>query len=117
MPRPTLFIVDSDKAATELLIAAFNNDFVITQFTSAENALPIIVQESPDVVIFEYLLPGMTGIEFFEKIQGKESLLIMISSLDDGSMVLQFIQKGVRNYIMKDETLADSVKEVLNDEL
>jgi hypothetical protein len=32
-------------------------------------------------------------------------------------MVLQFIQKGVRNYIMKDETLVDSVREVLSEEL
>ncbi len=117
MARPTLFIVDCDKAANDLLIEAFSNDFVITQFTSAENALPIIAQQSPSVIIFEYLLPGMTGIELFEKIQEKKSLLIMISSLDDGSMVLQFIQKGVRNYIMKDETLVDSVREVLNDEL
>jgi PleD family two-component response regulator len=41
----------------------------------------------------------------------------MISSLDDGNMVLKFIQKGVRNYIMKDEMLIDSVKEVFMEEL
>ena len=62
----------------------------------------------------------MTGIDFFEAIRKKitsKSILIMISSLDDGNMVLKFIQRGIRNYVIKDETLADSVKEIIMEEL
>jgi two-component system alkaline phosphatase synthesis response regulator PhoP len=117
MANSNIFIVDNDTSTTQLLSSALGVDFNISLFANAEDALVALQHSSPEVIIFEYQLPGMTGIDFFEKIQEKKSLLIMMSSLDDGNMVLKFIQKGVRNYIMKDEVLVDSVKEVLQDEL
>jgi len=69
----------------------------------------------PDVLIVDYNLPGLTGIEFYEKIKRtlKEEKVIMLSALDDGNMVLSFIQKGVRDYVIKDENVIDSLKAIL----
>ena len=37
----------------------------------------------------------------------------MLSALDDGNMVLSFIQKGVRDYVIKDESVIESLGAVL----
>jgi hypothetical protein len=37
----------------------------------------------------------------------------MLSAIDDGNMVLSFIQKGVRDYVIKDENVIESLVAVL----
>ncbi len=113
-------VIDTDNSTWQKLVPELGYSVKILSFTSAEEALPFVFENIPDVILFEYNLPGMTGIDFFEAIRKKitsKSILIMISSLDDGNMVLKFIQRGIRNYVIKDETLADSVKEIIMEEL
>ncbi len=116
-------VVDNDQFTSSTLISELKrlkSDYKISSFNSAEEALPFIMEKSPDVVLFEYKLPGMTGIDFFEKISSlpnSKKTLIMMSSLDDGNMVLKFIQRGVRNYVIKDGMLVASVNEIIEEEL
>ncbi|MDZ7647015.1 MAG: hypothetical protein U5K54_07450 [Cytophagales bacterium] len=35
--------------------------------------------------------------------------------MDDGNLVLNFIQRGVRDYVIKDENVIESLEAVLND--
>ena len=37
----------------------------------------------------------------------------MLSAIEDGNMVLSFIQKGVRDYVIKDENVPQSLVAVL----
>lgn len=58
----------------------------------------------------------MSGIDLYEKIKPQikdENRVIMLSALDDGNMVLSFIQKGVRDYVIKDENVIDSLEAIL----
>ncbi len=38
----------------------------------------------------------------------------MLSASDDGNMVLSFIQKGVRDYVIKDENVIESLQAILS---
>jgi len=61
-------------------------------------------------------LPGMSGIDLYEKIKStltEEQKVIIMSAIDDGNMVLSFIQKGVRDYVIKDENVIDSLRAIL----
>ncbi len=40
----------------------------------------------------------------------------MLSALDDGNMVLSFIQKGVRDYVIKDERVIESLQAIISGE-
>ena len=58
----------------------------------------------------------MSGIDFYEKIKSRitdDNKVIMLSALDDGNMVLSFIQRGVRDYVIKDESVIESLAAVL----
>jgi DNA-binding NarL/FixJ family response regulator len=95
-----------------------NPAYTIHHFDSAESAMKAIHGSLPDALIIDYSLPGMSGIEFFESIKsmlkdGHKS--IMLSALEDGNMVLSFIQKGVRDYVIKDESVIESLVAILED--
>ncbi len=118
-----IFLVDDDEIYSEFVRKALskNADYVVKPFFSAEDALQAINGKLPEVVIIDYKLPGLSGIELYEKIKSKitdANRVIMLSALDDGNMVLSFIQKGVRDYVIKDEHVIDSLQAIIsgNDE-
>lgn len=91
-------------------------DYRVASYISAEDALKSINGTLPDVMIIDYKLPGMSGIEMYEKIKGMVTdshKVIMLSALDDGPMVLSFIQRGVRDYVIKDENVIESLMAIL----
>jgi DNA-binding NarL/FixJ family response regulator len=96
---------------------AQNPGFQIKVFRSAEDCLrDLNGQNLPDAFIVDYRLPGKSGIEFYESIKNRlteDKKLIMMSAIDDGNMVLNFIRKGVRDYVIKDENVVESLKAIL----
>ncbi|MBS1506878.1 MAG: response regulator transcription factor [Bacteroidetes bacterium] len=114
-----IFLVEDDEIYSEFVRRALsqNPDYKITAFFTAEDALKAINGKLPEVLIIDYKLPGMSGIDLYEKIKPQikdENRVIMLSALDDGNMVLSFIQKGVRDYVIKDENVIDSLEAILS---
>ncbi|MFZ1806637.1 MAG: response regulator [Cyclobacteriaceae bacterium] len=113
-----IFLIEDDEIYAEFVKKALgqNSEYQINTFTTAEDALKAVNGSLPDVLIIDYKLPGMSGIDLYEKIkdQVKENnKVIMLSALDDGNMVLSFIQKGVRDYVIKDENVIESLEAIL----
>ncbi|MEQ8362185.1 MAG: response regulator [Cyclobacteriaceae bacterium] len=113
-----IFLIEDDEIYAEFVKKALgqNSEYHISTFTNAEDALKAVNGKLPDVLIIDYKLPGMSGIDLYEKIkdQVKDSnKVIMLSALDDGNMVLSFIQKGVRDYVIKDENVIESLEAIL----
>ncbi len=114
-----IYLVEDDEIYAQFVKKALGNSnpkYNIRAFTSAEDALSAINGKLPDVMIIDYNLPGMSGIDFYEKIKSRitdDNKVIMLSALDDGNMVLSFIQRGVRDYVIKDESVIESLAAVL----
>jgi DNA-binding NarL/FixJ family response regulator len=113
-----IFLIEDDAIYSQFIQKALglNPDYKIQVFGTAEDAFAAIDGKLPDAMIIDYKLPGMSGIELFEKVKDKvkdEHKIIMLSALDDGNMVLSFIQKGVRDYVIKDEHVIESLKAIL----
>ena len=114
-----IYLVEDDEIYAQFVKKALektNPEYKITAFTSAEDALKAVNGKLPDALIVDYKLPGMTGIDFYEEIKSKitdANKVIMLSALDDGNMVLSFIQRGVRDYVIKDESVIESLAAVM----
>jgi len=113
-----IFLIEDDEIYAEFIKKALgqNAEYQIQTYSTAEDALSAVNGKFPDVMIIDYKLPGMNGIELYEKIKNKvteNSKVIMLSALDDGNMVLSFIQKGVRDYVIKDENVVESLEAIL----
>ena len=113
-----IYLIEDDTIYAEFIKKALgqNKGYKISHFESAEGALKSIQSSMADALIIDYKLPGMSGIELYETIKEKvkeSTKVIMLSALDDGNMVLSFIQKGVRDYVIKDENVIESLVAIL----
>lgn len=115
-----IYLIEDDVIYAEFIRKALlnqNAEWKIRHFPTAEDAEKAINGKLPEVLIIDYKLPGITGIELYDRIKHKvkeHNKVIMLSALDDGQMVLGFIQKGVRDYVIKDENVVDSLKAILD---
>lgn len=114
----TVYLIEDDSIYAEYIqrsLTNHNSDIRVHTFDSTEAAMSSDFNKA-DAFIVDYNLPGKTGIEFYESI--KESLtddrkLIMMSAIDDGNLVLSFIKKGVRDYVIKDDNVITSLIAIL----
>jgi DNA-binding response OmpR family regulator len=114
-----IYLVEDDSIYSEFISNALKQEpsYQVTIFHSGEDCLKALQSSLPDALIVDYKLPGISGIEFYEKIKPRisdKNKVIMLSSLDDGNMVLNFIQRGVRDYVIKDENVIDSLMAILS---
>jgi DNA-binding NarL/FixJ family response regulator len=119
MPK-LIYVVEDDPLTSSLLKTTLSKkpDTQVITFDDATQALSACGKQVPNVLIIDYQLPGMSGIELFDALKGglpPSTLVIMASAIDDGAMVLQFIRKGIRNYVIKDENFIPSILETIDE--
>jgi DNA-binding NarL/FixJ family response regulator len=114
-----IYLIEDDPIYAEFIVKALESDpsNAIKVFNTGEDCLKSLNNSLPDVMIIDYKLPGISGIDLYEKIKPRiteKNKVILLSSLDDGNMVLSFIQRGVRDYVIKDENVIDSLMSILS---
>lgn len=114
-----LFLVEDDEQYAEFIKKSLRTKYQIYSFTSAEDCLVALKSIKPDILVLDYQLPGMTGIDLYEQSQEllpEDTKVIMMSSIDDGNLVLDFIARGVRDYVVKDEKVIQTLNSVIEGE-
>ena len=114
-----VFLVEDDEEYAEFIKKSLRKKYQIYSFITAEECLVTLKSISPDVLILDYKLPGMTGIDLYEQVKDQlssEVKVIMMSATDDGNLVLDFIKKGVRDYVVKDEKVIKTLTSIIEGE-
>ncbi|MEO8802061.1 MAG: response regulator transcription factor [Rudaea sp.] len=80
-------------------------------------AVEIIPQIKPDVVLLDMRMPGMSGLDVLNALAQRDALppTIILTTFDDDQLVLAGLKAGARGYLLKDvslEQLVDAVKTV-----
>ncbi|MEX3776489.1 response regulator [Pseudomonas sp. MYb118] len=69
----TILIVDDEYLIADILSFALEDEgFLTVTAGSALKALDILDRERPDLIITDFMMPGMTGLEFAESIKAKD---------------------------------------------
>lgn len=114
-----IFIVEDDADYAEFIKANLRRKYKIYAFYNAEDCLTTIKSIQPDVMILDYYLPGMNGIELYEEVKdtlSEEVKVIILSAMDDGKLVLDFIKKGIRDYVVKGENVIETLIAIIEGE-
>ena len=102
--KPVAAIVDDDitiqRALGRLLYSA---GWHAVTFSSAEAFLQTGRQPSPDCLVLDVWLPGITGVELLEHLVATGSTLpaVMITGRDDLQMRMRAMQAGAAAYLLK----------------
>jgi DNA-binding NarL/FixJ family response regulator len=113
-----VFIVEDDEIYSEFLKKNLRGKYKIHAYLNAEDAFVALKSIKPDVLIIDYKLPGMNGIELFEAVKADlpaDTKSIILSAIDDGNLVLDFIKKGIRDYVIKDENVIESLISIIEE--
>lgn len=85
------------------VLAAANIDLL--RAYNGKEALEILQNEHPDIVLLDLRMPVMDGIEFLEKLKPKENLpdtkIIVFSNYDDQHEIDQAFALGAMHYMLK----------------
>ena len=86
----------------------------LTEADDGTNALTILNSETVDLVITDWNMPQMSGLQLLQAMQANTALkpipVLMVTSEDEQQEVLKAIKSGVTYYILK-PTTAEKFKE------
>jgi DNA-binding NtrC family response regulator len=115
-----LLIVDDEESIRFALSELFNGqDFTIKTSSSGEEALNIIENEAIDIVIADYQLKGINGIELLKKIKVRYNHIqvLLITAFGSEDIAVTAIKNGAFDYIskpFKNEELINRVNHIKN---
>lgn len=102
-----VLIID-DSATMRKIVKGFLSkmgDFAITESENCDDGLVELTTNNYDLVLVDWNMPGMTGIDFIKTVRSNSTLaktpIVMITSNAEKEHVLSAVMAGVNDYIMK----------------
>ncbi len=91
---------------------------LVASLDNGQDACETILEEKPDIVLLDVVLPGMDGFSVMEKINAEESLVdkpafIILSSIGNQSMIECACKLGVAYYILKPYNMDNLARRII----
>lgn len=119
-PKHTVLIVEDEPN----LIDVLRDEFVAAGFNVIEahngiTALETALQKKPDIMLLDIVMPMLDGIAVLKKLRtdswGATVPILMLSNLCDSRTVMESIQNGATDYLIKtDWKMEDVIAKVRN---
>ena len=95
-----ILIVDDDKNINDMLSEALENEgYNVTKAYSGTEALRILTDHRPDLLLLDLMLPGLSGEEILQRTDGIP--IIVVSAKVDVSDKVKLLLSGASDYITK----------------
>lgn len=102
-PRTILAVEDDDGLARLLQKRLERLGFTVDVTATGEDSLIFLARKSYDIVLLDYNLPGMSGIDVLERtIKDNGPPAIILTSGGDERVALEALEKGACDYVVKD---------------
>ncbi len=104
--KKTIYIVEDDDNIRELVRLALTSfSYEAAAFDNAEDALAAVSESVPDMIIFDIMLPGMSGLEATKVLRGKPETktlpIVMLTAKDTELDTVTGLDCGADDYIAK----------------
>jgi DNA-binding NtrC family response regulator len=101
--RTKVLLIDDEREVRESLAEALKDEYCVTAATSGEEAIEVIKNDTPNVVILDMQLPGINGMETLELIKqiDKSVPVIIISGTSTIHTAVKAQKLGVYDYFDK----------------
>ena len=101
-----VLIVDDERHNRQLLEVMLEPDgYVLLTATSGEEALEIVAQQLPDLILLYIMMPGMDGYQVAARLKGdlatRHIPVLMLTSLDDRNSKVHGLRAGAEAFLTK----------------
>ncbi len=112
-----ILAIDDDSVIRTLLSNVLRKaGYGVITATDGTTGLKLALEEDPDLVITDYLMPGMNGMELLEALHQKVPSLpvIMLTAHGDMALTIKSMQAGAYDYLEKPIKMDDLLQVVKN---
>ncbi len=115
--KPLILIAEDEPAQMELLRYNMESaDFRTVVATDGASALALVEEEAPDLVVLDWMLPEMSGIEVCRRIRGRpesRSLpVIMLTARGEENDRVRGLETGADDYLVKPFSQAELIARI-----
>jgi two-component system response regulator MprA len=100
----TVLIVDDDPKLLKMLERTLTYEsLTVLKAANGLEALPLISQTPPDLIILDWMMPKMDGITFIQRIRdlGNQTLVLMLTARDAIDNRVEGLKSGADDYLVK----------------
>lgn len=117
MPAPLVLIVEDEPAQREVL--AYNLEaegFRVNQSENGEEALLMASEDRPDVIVLDWMLPNVSGIEVCRQLKTRADMravpIIMLSARSEEVDRVRGLETGADDYVIKPYSIVELMARV-----
>ena len=101
-----ILIVDDEAPIREMIVVALEMaGYQCLEADNAQDAHGIVIDEKPDLILLDWMMPGTTGIELARRIKRDEltsdTPIIMLTAKSEEDNKIQGLENGADDYITK----------------
>lgn len=106
MTKPRLLLVEDDRAIADLLLWHFDKQgYAVRRTGDGDEALLLAKEEPPDVVILDWMIEGISGIEVCRRLRRRAETanvpIIMLTARGEESDRIRGLETGADDYVSK----------------
>lgn len=105
-PGTTVLVVEDDPAIQALLRYTLQQaNYGVTEAATAEDGLRLLADVLPDIVVIDWMLPGMSGVSMARQLRQdkrtKDLPLIMVTARGEEADKIAGLEQGADDYLVK----------------
>ncbi|MFS8638585.1 MAG: response regulator, partial [Gemmatimonadota bacterium] len=115
--EPTIFVVDDDPALLRGLdIALQGRGYAVRTAPGGAEFLELLESESPDLVVMDVMMPGMSGLEVLRRLRADERWaelpVMMVTAYPHADVSEEAARRGVGDVVPKPFRLEELVERI-----
>ena len=115
--QPTVLLVEDEPAQREVLAYNLEADgFRVTKAENGEEALLLVEEAMPDVILLDWMLPNVSGIEVCRRLKSRTDTkrvpIIMISARSEEVDRVRGLETGADDYVVKPYSVVELMARV-----
>jgi two-component system phosphate regulon response regulator PhoB len=115
--QPTVLLVEDEGAQREVL--AYNLEaegFRVAAAVNGEEALMLVDEAAPDLILLDWMLPGVSGIEICRRLKARSETrgvpIIMLSARSEEMDRVRGLETGADDYVVKPYSVVELMARV-----
>ncbi|PYG34766.1 phosphate regulon transcriptional regulator PhoB [Pelagimonas varians] len=115
--QPTVLVVEDEPAQREILSYNLEAEgFRVVRAENGEDALVMVSEENPDIIVLDWMMPNVSGIEVCRQIKSRPETrnipIIMLSARSEEVDKVRGLETGADDYMVKPYSVVELMARV-----